>query len=297
VVPAVLLRGGGTLFLVDPPAALPVGPDPGVGRPPGPTVLGRLNELLTGGTAPKELLASDDDLLEAIAAAGWPARTATPGVVRRAREALPWPPFRSVRADYLRRARERLAEQLSTPEETLIALAREEERVERAGRRERSASEHWVAPAAGPLAEYAGEWAVHREAIERHHRALLDRLENAARRTVPNLAAVVGPRTAGRLVAAAGGLSALARMPSSRIQLLGTRRRPAGDRGPRYGLIAPTIHESDLPPSRWGAYARSLAAIAAIAARADATTRSSIAGPLVARRDRRARALRAGAGR
>jgi hypothetical protein len=297
VAPAVLLRGGGTLFLVDPPTAVPVGPDPGVGRPPAPAAAARLHELLTVRAAPTELYASDDDLVEAIAAAGWPARTAPPLVLHRAREALPWPPFRSVRADYLGRARDELAAQLATPEETLIALAREEERVERAGRRERSASEHWVAPDTGPLAEYAAEWAVHRAGIERHHRALLDRLEEAARRTVPNLTAVVGPRTAARLVAAAGGLPALARMPASRVQLLGTRLRPSGDRGPRYGLIAPTIHEAELPPARWGAYARSLAAIAAIAARADATTRAPIAGPLVARRDRRARALRAGAGR
>jgi RNA processing factor Prp31 len=49
---------------------------------------------------------------------------------------------------------------------------------------------------------------------------------------------------------------------------------------------------ADVPAGRRGAYARSLGALAAIAVRADATTRSAISKGLVARRDRRIEQLR-----
>ncbi|MGC2360391.1 MAG: hypothetical protein WA691_08845, partial [Thermoplasmata archaeon] len=84
-----------------------------------------------------------------------------------------------------------------------------------------------------------------------------------------------------------GGVAALARMRAGRIQLLGTRRRPSPDRGPRYGILYRAYGMSDVPPGRRGAYARSLGAMAAIAVRADASTRATISNGLVARRDRR----------
>jgi RNA processing factor Prp31 len=48
----------------------------------------------------------------------------------------------------------------------------------------------------------------------------------------------------------------------------------------------------EVPVARRGAYARSLAALGVIAARADATTGRSLATVLVGRRDRRVEALR-----
>ena len=117
-------------------------------------------------------------------------------------------------------------------------------------------------------------------------------LESEARLRVPNLAAVVGPRVGARLVAAAGGISELARMPAPRIQLLGSRRRPSPERGPRFGVLYRADRMADVPIGRRGAYARTLAALAAIAIRADAHTHRDISAGLVARRDRRVETLR-----
>ena len=47
-------------------------------------------------------------------------------------------------------------------------------------------------------------------------------------RAAPNLAALVGSAVAARLVGAAGGLQALARMPACNIQVLGARKRGSG---------------------------------------------------------------------
>ena len=189
-------------------------------------------------------------------------------------------------------AAEALATALRAPEEVLITLAREEERLERAVGREQRASEAMLEVPGSPLVEYLGRWAVTRAALERHHRALVETLESTARSVAPNLAAVVGPRVAARLIAAAGGLGALGRTRGARLQLLGSRRRPSADRGPRFGVIYRAERMTDVPSDRRGAYARSLAALASIAARADATTRGAIAPLLVRRRDRRIEQLR-----
>lgn len=181
---------------------------------------------------------------------------------------------------------------LRSPEEVLITLAREEERVERAVGRESRASESFLPVPGSSLTDYARQWEEVRAALDRHHRMLAELLRAQARSLVPNLSAVVGERAAARLVSAAGGVAALARMRAGRIQLLGTRRRPSPDRGPRYGILYRADGMADVPAGRRGAYARSLAAIAAIAVRADATTRRSISKGLVARRDRRIAQLR-----
>ncbi len=181
---------------------------------------------------------------------------------------------------------------LASPEEILVSLAREEERVERAVGREARASEAFLAPAGSTLEEYAQSWSDLREAFERHRLGLVGRLREQARRVVPNLSAVVGESVAARLVAAGGGVAALARMRAPRLQLLGSRRRPSAERGPRYGVLFRAERMGDVPVDRRGAYARSLAALAAIAVRADATTHSAIAAQLVARRDRRIEQLR-----
>ncbi|MGA8711381.1 MAG: C/D box methylation guide ribonucleoprotein complex aNOP56 subunit, partial [Thermoplasmata archaeon] len=74
--------------------------------------------------------------------------------------------------------------------------------------------------------------------------------------------------------------------------LLGSRRRPSPERGPRFGIIFRADRLGDVPIGRRGAYARSLAALAAIAIRADAHTHRNISVDLVARRDRRIESLR-----
>jgi hypothetical protein len=207
--------------------------------------------------------------------------------VRRIREHLPWPDRETERRFLLALARQSVERVLSSPEEVLISLTREEERVERAVRREENAAHQFSALTNVALRDYESEWASFRATFASHHRSLTDQLDAKARLVVPNLTAVVGARVAARLVAHAGGVARLAAMSASRLQLLGSRRRPAGGRGPRFGVLFHASRMSDVPLSRQGAYARSLAAIAAIAVRADWSTHRSIADPLVRRRDRR----------
>jgi hypothetical protein len=208
-------------------------------------------------------------------------------VVRSVRERLPVPEREAERRFLLALAHRSVDRVLSSPEEVLISLAREEERVERAVRREENAAHQFAALANVSLREYESEWTQLRTRFTEHHRSLEGQLEAKARLVVPNLTAVVGARVAARLVAQAGGVAALATMSASRLQLLGARRRPAGGRGPRFGVLFRAARMTDVPWHRQGAYARSLAAVAAIAARADWATHRTIADQLVRRRDRR----------
>jgi hypothetical protein len=212
--------------------------------------------------------------------------------LRRARAAIPPLEPAVERRFFLVLGRLALERALRAPEEVLITLAREEERVERAVGREARAAESFVPVPGSPLDAHLAAWDRARGALHDLHDAILRTVEAEAKRQLPNLSAVVGARTAARLTAAAGGVRALARMSSSRIQLLGSRRRPSPDRGPRYGILYRADRLSEVPVGRRAAYARSLAALAAIAVRADATTRRDISAGLVARRDRRVETLR-----
>ncbi len=104
--------------------------------------------------------------------------------------------------------------------------------------------------------------------------ALAEGVASSAPRRTPNLAALLGPELASRLVAQAGGLDRLARLPASTVQVLGAEtaffehlrgRAPP----PRHGLLF--LHPAIQGASRRerGRLARSLAAKAAIAARLD----------------------------
>ncbi len=227
-------------------------------------------------------------------AAQRPVRLAALGELRAARAAVDGPASPDERRFRLAVARAALARALASPEEVLIALAREEERVERALGRETRAAEAFVVVPSTVLADYAPIWSATRAGLAEHQARLLALLEGTVRGLVPNLAALVGDRVAARLVAAAGGIAPLGRIGASRLQLLGARRRPSAGRGPRYGLLYRAARMTVVPPGRRGAYARSLAALAVIASRADALTRADLTGPLLARRDRRVEALRRG---
>jgi hypothetical protein len=235
---------------------------------------------------------------ETSAALGEPAlRPATEGLPaatleeRRAAREVAWArPEAHERGFYFALARRTVAEVLEDPVEVLITLAREEERFERTLTRERSASEHFLAGEEGTLRAHAESWERLRDTLAAHHAALLERLEEHARRVVPNLSALLGPRVAARLVARAGSRSSLARMSSSKIQLLGSRRRPGPGRNPRFGLIVLADGMGEIPPDRQGAFARSLGSLAAIAVRTDETG-TDRAHWLQERRDRRSRDL------
>jgi hypothetical protein len=300
VASAVVAERGPTVFLVPPPPGKPLGfaraavpaDAPRGGRPEDPIPAG-LRDALRALPGDVILRAASESLRAGITATvSRPVALATIVELRAARRALPpWQPS-AERRFLLGAARLDLERALQTPEEILITLAREEERLERAVGREARAAESFLVVEQSPLAQYARAWTEVRASLGRHHETLAELVRAHARRVVPNLSAVVGERTAARLVSAAGGVAALARMRAGRIQLLGTRRRPSPERGPRYGLLYRADGVGDVPPGRRGAYARSLGAIAAIAIRADATTHNSIAKGLVARRDRRIAQLR-----
>jgi nucleolar protein 56 len=104
--------------------------------------------------------------------------------------------------------------------------------------------------------------------------ALEHALEEAVPRRAPNLTSLLGALLAARLIAQAGGLTRLGRLPASTIQVLGAERAFFEHlRGrappPRHGLLFlhPTIQGA--PKRLRGKLARALAGKAAIAARRD----------------------------
>ncbi len=114
---------------------------------------------------------------------------------------------------------------------------------------------------------------------------LIKYIEDFVSREAPNLTYLLGPSLAARLIAAAGGLEKLAKMPASSIQVLGAekalfRHLRKGAKPPKHGLIFmyPAIHGS--PKWQRGKIARALATKIAIAAKADAFTGQFIAEKL-----------------
>jgi len=100
-------------------------------------------------------------------------------------------------------------------------------------------------------------------------------LDSAMSDVAPNIRALVGPLLGARLIALAGGLNNMAKMPASTIQVLGAekalfRSLKTGTRPPKHGIIFQhsLIHDA----KRWqrGKVARALAGKLAIAARTDA---------------------------
>jgi nucleolar protein 56 len=111
-------------------------------------------------------------------------------------------------------------------------------------------------------------------AIAAERAALGAAVEAAAPRRTPNLTALLGPELASRMLAQAGGLDRLARLPSSTVQVLGAERAFFEHlRGrappPRHGLLFlhPAIQSA--PRRERGRLARTLAGKVAIAARLD----------------------------
>lgn len=301
--PTLVVGNGPFLFVVDPDARVLAGPvpiDPDPGRAAvrfdtfGPEdVPAGVVAAITARSPGRPVAAAPGRLARALAERlGRP--VGEPGLeeLRRARAVIPRPDAGTERRFFLALGEVRREAVMRSPEEVLITLAREEERVERSVGREARAAESFVPVPDSALDRHLDAWARARGALDELEDALRRSLETQAKQLVPNLSAVVGARTAARLVAAAGGVRALARMPSARLQLLGSRRRPSPERGPRYGVLYRADRLSEVPIGRRGAFARSLAALAAIAIRADATTHRDLSSALVARRDRRVEALR-----
>lgn len=214
-------------------------------------------------------------------------------VVAEARERLPpevWEPDREL---LLSAAEVGLEERLSSPEEVIITLSREGDRLERLLRKENEALGA-LSAAAGketPVAEYAAHAGEHVRSLEVRYRELTQALEEATLRKLPNASAVIGPRTAARLLSLAGSPTALLHLNASRVQVLGARRRKPGSPGPRHGVLYSAEGMDRVPPSRRGALARSLASWTVVALRADLLTEGSVGAELAERRERRLESL------
>ncbi|MCI4368218.1 MAG: hypothetical protein L3K09_01455 [Thermoplasmata archaeon] len=299
--PAVLLRGGDRLFGLSPEFKVSVSTSLGANAErsaerwaeEGTVVLpAEIARWVNGAGIRAALAAPEPRLKDALAALGIAVVALPLSELRRAHAAIPRAPPAAQRDFLIELARCEAAMAISSPVEALISLAREEARLERALGRERSAASEFVTGNSPALLRHDELGQRFLTEFEEHHRAVSAELERSAGEVVPNLSELLGGRLAAQLVSSAGGIAPLARMSASRLQLLGARRRPSEGHGPRFGLLYRSPRLADLPTSRWAAYARSVAALSVIAARADGITHGRIGSALVARRDRRFDELR-----
>lgn len=103
---------------------------------------------------------------------------------------------------------------------------------------------------------------------------LADYLEKIMENIAPNLTKILGPSIGARLMAKAGGLEELAKLPSSTIQILGAekaifRALKTGAKPPKHGIIFQHSLVHGSPKWQRGKIARALASKIAIAARID----------------------------
>jgi nucleolar protein 56 len=99
-------------------------------------------------------------------------------------------------------------------------------------------------------------------------------IEQMAGEIIPNCTGLVGGIVAARLLAAAGGLEALSRLPAGTIQVLGARTAlfahiRAGSSPPKHGIIYQCRKVHGARRGRRGKVSRTLAAKLALAARID----------------------------
>lgn len=99
-------------------------------------------------------------------------------------------------------------------------------------------------------------------------------VDNAMSEVAPNIKSLIGPTIGARLIALAGGLEKLAKMPSSTIQVLGAekalfRALRFGSKPPKHGIIYQHVLIHTSPKWQRGKIARALAGKLTIAARVD----------------------------
>lgn len=129
-----------------------------------------------------------------------------------------------------------------------------------------------------------------REALERYQEMLI-------KETCPNLSYLVEPALAAKLVARAGNVEKLARMPASTVQVLGAEKAlfkhlKKHSKPPKHGLIFQHPFIGTSPKKQRGKLARALSTKIAIAAKADAYTGNFIAEKLKNDFEKRANAIR-----
>jgi nucleolar protein 56 len=116
-----------------------------------------------------------------------------------------------------------------------------------------------------------------KEILELHdlRKEIADYIDGLMSQIAPNLRAVVGSAIGARLIAIAGGLQELSRMPASTIQVLGAEKalfRALKKKGspPKHGVIFQYPEVRGAPKKLRGKIARALSGKVAIAARVDA---------------------------
>ncbi len=112
------------------------------------------------------------------------------------------------------------------------------------------------------------------KALGDERRALEKYIAKEMEELAPNLSKVIGPILGARLIARAGGLDRLARMPASSIQVMGAgealfRHLKDGTPPPKHGLLYNHPLVKSAPKKARGRISRMLAGKAAIAARVD----------------------------
>ena len=112
------------------------------------------------------------------------------------------------------------------------------------------------------------------ESLSRARDNLSSYVEHTMEDIATNVSHLAGPMVGARLLARAGGLDRLSRMPSSTIQVLGAekalfRALRTGARPPKHGILFQHQDIHNAPKWQRGKIARSLAAKIAIAARID----------------------------
>jgi nucleolar protein 56 len=110
-------------------------------------------------------------------------------------------------------------------------------------------------------------------------------LDELMQEIAPNLRGLIGPMIGARLIALAGGLDKLARLPASTIQVLGAeqalfRALKTGAKPPKHGVIFQYTSIHSAPWWQRGKIARTLAGKIAIAARIDLFSGEYIADQL-----------------
>jgi len=113
-------------------------------------------------------------------------------------------------------------------------------------------------------------------------------LERAVPVEVPNINALLGSILAARLLANAGSLEKLAKMPSSKIQLIGAEKalfkylKGQQSNMPKFGIIFTHPDISSAPKEKQGRIARFLSAKLTLAAKCDFYTKRDISKELLA---------------
>lgn len=111
--------------------------------------------------------------------------------------------------------------------------------------------------------------------LHKTREGLVKYLDGAVGGVAPNMTALAGSLMAARLLALAGGLEKISKLPSSTIQLLGAekalfRHLRGGGKSPKYGIIFGHPHIQNAPKNLKGRVARLIASKLALAARFDA---------------------------